>query len=159
MWFNVLLNGAAHGCELDEQPAAGTTALLGDVLARVESVTTGADDQPLIIARSLEIGPQVAAFVIDVGTGERLHRSVSPRHVGALIARLLAERSLASTALATRLIDATQLPTQTTDVIVAIGEDEALLRAIEAIRTETGQLGDTLANLKDALQAKLDAEQ
>lgn len=54
MWFNVLLNGAAHGCELDEPPVAGEVSDLGGVLARVDEVTAGADGKPLILASRVE---------------------------------------------------------------------------------------------------------
>ena len=155
--FNVLLSGAAHECELDEAPQPGKTALLGDALARVDEVTTGADGQPLLIAEPVTVGPQVATFVIAVGGRQPLHRSISDRNAEALLALLVAERSRYSISLALKLVDATQLPTPTTDVQVKIGEDDALLRALDRIR-EREALDQPLATLYTALRAKLDAE-
>lgn len=54
-WYDVLLDGAAHGCELpdDDAPEAGQERLLGDVLAHVDDVTTGEGSKPLILASRL----------------------------------------------------------------------------------------------------------
>jgi hypothetical protein len=54
-WWNVLVDGAAHGCELpdDEPPEVGQERMLGDVYARIDEVTTGPDGGQLIIASRL----------------------------------------------------------------------------------------------------------
>jgi hypothetical protein len=54
-WWNVLLDGAAHGCELpeDEPPDAGQERMLGDVFARIDEVATGHDGTPVIHATRL----------------------------------------------------------------------------------------------------------
>ena len=156
--FNVLLGGAAHGCDLDEAPQPGETALLGDALARIEEVTTGADGQPLLIAERVAVGPQVATFVIAVGGRQPLHRSISGPNAETLLELLIAERSPAAISLALKLVDATQLPTSTTDVQVKIGEDDALLRALDQIRDQHESLDQPLTTLYAALRAKLDAE-
>ena len=57
-----------------------------------------------------------------------------------------------------KLVDATQLPTPTTDVQVKIGEDDALLRALDQIREQGESLDQPLTALYAALRAKLDAE-
>jgi hypothetical protein len=155
--FNVLLSGAAHECELDEAPQPGKTVLLGDALARVDEVTTGANGQPLLVAEPVTVGPQVATFVIAVGGRQPLHRSISDLNAEALLGLLVAERSPHSISLALKLVDATQLPAPTTDVQVKIGEDDALLRALDRIR-EREALDQPLASLYTALRAKLDAE-
>ena len=156
--YNVLLNGAAHQCELDEAPQPGKTTLIGDVLARVDEITTGADGQPLLIAERVAVGPQVATFVIAVGGRQPLHRSVSGPNAEALLELLIAERSSPAIALAVKLVDATQLPTPTTDVQVKIGEDDALLRALDQIREQDESLDQPLTALYSGLRAKLDAE-
>jgi DNA-binding IclR family transcriptional regulator len=134
------------------------TALLGDVLARVDEVTTGADGQPLLIAERVAVGPQVATFVIAVGGRQPFHRSVSGPDAEALLDLLIAERSPPAISLAVKLVDATQLPTPTTDVQVKIGEDDALLRALDQIREQGESLDQPLTALYTALRAKLDAE-
>lgn len=156
--FNVLLGGAAHGCDLDEAPQPGETALLGDTLARVEEVTTGADGQPLLIAERIAVGPQVATFVIAVGGRQPFHKSISGPNAETILGLLIAERSPAAISLARKLVDATQLPTPTTDVQVKIGEDDALLRALDQIREQHEALDQPLTALYAALRAKLDAE-
>jgi hypothetical protein len=157
-WFNVLLSGAAHKCDLDEPPEPGKTALLGDVLAHVNEATTGADGEPLLIAERVTVGPQVATFVIAVAGQPPLHRSISGPSAEALLELLVAERSPAAIALAVKLVDATQLPTTTTDVQVKIGEDDALLRALDQIREQPNALDQPLTTLYAALRSKLDAE-
>jgi hypothetical protein len=51
-WFNVWIDGAAHGCELpsDDPPLVGQVRDLGGVLARVDQVYEGEDGKPLILA-------------------------------------------------------------------------------------------------------------
>ncbi len=156
--FNVLLSGAAQHVELDSAPQPGKTALLGDTLARVDEVTTGADGKPLVIAERVAVGPQVATFVIAVGGRQPLHRSISGSSAEPLLHLLIAERSPEAIALAVKLVDATQLPTPTTDVQVKIGEDDALLRALDEIRERDGALDQPLTALYSGLRAKLDAE-
>ena len=51
-WWNVLLDGTAHGCHLldAEPPLVGQERQLGSVYAHVDEVTTGTDRKPLILA-------------------------------------------------------------------------------------------------------------
>jgi len=60
-WFNVWLDGAAHGCELpgDDPPIAGQMRDLGGVFARIDDVVEGADGQPLIMASRVTRQPRV----------------------------------------------------------------------------------------------------
>jgi len=60
-WFNVWLDGAAHGCELpgDDPPFAGQMRDLGGVFARIDEVVEGADGQPLIMASRVTRQPRV----------------------------------------------------------------------------------------------------
>ena len=60
-WFNVWLDGAAHGCELpgDDPPVAGQMRDLGGVFARIDDVVEGADGQPLIMASRVTRQPRV----------------------------------------------------------------------------------------------------
>ena len=136
----------------------GRQCFVGDALARVDEITTGADGQPLLIGERVAVGPQVATFVIAVGGRQPLHRSVSGPNAEALLELLIAERSSPAIALAVKLVDATQLPTPTTDVQVKIGEDDALLRALDQIREQDESLDQPLTALYSALRAKLDAE-
>jgi len=51
-WWNVLLDGAAHGCYIanNEPPQQGQEPQLGSIYAYVDQVTTGQDGTPLILA-------------------------------------------------------------------------------------------------------------
>jgi hypothetical protein len=51
-WWNVLLDGTAHHCQLpdDEPPQQGQERQLGSIYAYVDEVTTGQDSTPLIVA-------------------------------------------------------------------------------------------------------------
>jgi len=62
-WFNVWLDGAAHGCELpaDDPPLVGQIRDLGGVFARVDDVSEGADGKPLIKASRVTRQPRVSA--------------------------------------------------------------------------------------------------
>jgi hypothetical protein len=55
IWWNVLFDGATHGCELpdEEPPKPGQERMLGDLLARIHDVTTGPDGGELIVANRL----------------------------------------------------------------------------------------------------------
>jgi hypothetical protein len=63
-WFNVWLDGAAHGCELpaDNPPVVGQVRDLGGVFARVDEVVEGADGKPLIKASRVTRQPRVSAL-------------------------------------------------------------------------------------------------
>ena len=60
-WFNVWLDGAAHGCELpgDDPPLVGQMRDLGGVFARIDDVVEGTDGKPLIIASRVTRQPRV----------------------------------------------------------------------------------------------------
>ena len=49
--WHVALDGGVHNYQADEPPEAGKTQDLGGVLAHVEEITTGADGEPLNIAK------------------------------------------------------------------------------------------------------------
>ena len=60
-WFNVWLDGAAHGCELpgDDPPLVGQMRDLGGVFARIDDVAEGTDGKPLIMASRVTRQPRV----------------------------------------------------------------------------------------------------
>jgi hypothetical protein len=51
-WYNVLLDGTAHGCYLedDEPPENGQERQLGSIYARIDEVTTDTSGKPLLLA-------------------------------------------------------------------------------------------------------------
>jgi hypothetical protein len=62
-WFNVWVDGAAHGCELpaDAPPVVGQIRDLGGVVARIDDVLEGTDGKPLILASRVTRQPRAAA--------------------------------------------------------------------------------------------------
>jgi hypothetical protein len=60
-WFNVWLDGAAHGCELprDDPPVAGQIRDLGGVTALIEDIVDGTDGKPMILASRVTRQPRV----------------------------------------------------------------------------------------------------
>jgi hypothetical protein len=51
-WYEVLLDGTAHGCFLDDDqpPACGQERQLGSIYARIDEITTGSNGRPLLLA-------------------------------------------------------------------------------------------------------------
>jgi hypothetical protein len=62
-WFNVWIDGAAHGCELpaDNPPLVGQVRDLGGIVARVDEIAEGTDGKPLIMASRVTRQPRVAS--------------------------------------------------------------------------------------------------